>query len=121
VSPVFYAVWRNSFIFLSAPHTRHVQNFVANPSVSASIQQDYRDWQEIKGIQLEGTVKLVSEPDLSDAIKCYSDRFPVTGSDAPPEIAKALDKISWYQLIPSRMYFIDNSLGLGFREEITLS
>lgn len=120
VSPVFYALWRGRFIFLSAPHTRHALNLEQNPQVSASVQQDYSDWQEIKGIQIEGVVSSVDTADVDNVISCYADKFPVTGSKAPPQIAKALDKIRWYQLEPTHMYFIDNSQGLGHREQFTL-
>ena len=120
VSPVFYALWQGKLIFLSAPHTRHAQNLLENPLVSGSIQEDYCDWKSIKGIQLEGSVSVVKDEYRDEVIKCYSGKFPVTGREAPPEIEKALAKIHWFQLQPSIMYFIDNSLGLGHRVEIAL-
>jgi uncharacterized protein YhbP (UPF0306 family) len=121
VAPVFYAVWQSSLIFLSAPHTRHCQNLQANPLASGSIQQDYTDWQAIKGIQLEGRVEPVDSLHKQSVIDCYSSKFPVTGPDAPVEITKALDKVSWFRLIPELMYFIDNSKGFGHRDTIDLS
>jgi len=30
-------------------------------------------------------------------------------------------KVDWYELRPSRLYLIDNSLGLGHRDEVALS
>lgn len=118
VSPVFYALWGEKLVFLSAPHTRHARNLVENSRVSASVQEDYHNWQEIKGVQLEGVAQLVSDQHISEVVQCYSRKFPVTGDQAPPEIASAIDKIKWYQLQPSLIYFIDNSVGLGYREQI---
>ena len=63
VAPVFYASDSKGLIFLSAPHTRHSKNIAINPNVSASIQQDYSEWQDIKGIQLEGVVSMVADLD----------------------------------------------------------
>lgn len=121
VAPVFYALWRDSFVFLSAPHTRHSRNIQVNPLVSASIQEDYKNWQDIKGIQLEGKVSQVDTQYRQAVIDCYSQKFPVTGADAPAQIAAAIDKIDWYQLLPETMYFIDNARGLGHRDEVDLS
>ena len=116
VSPVFYAVHADKLVFLSAPHTRHAKNIDNNPIVSASVQNDYSTWQDIKGVQLQGRCALLT--DTSDVIKAYSSKFPVTGADAPPQIAKALDKIGWYELTIELFYFIDNSKGLGYRVEL---
>jgi uncharacterized protein YhbP (UPF0306 family) len=92
-----------------------------NPLVSGSIQEDYSDWKSIRGVQLEAVASRVEADCLDDVIACYSRKFPVTGPAAPAEIVKALDKIAWYQLTPSLVYFIDNSKGLGHREDVTLS
>jgi len=116
VSPVFYAVHNGQLVFLSASHTRHCQNIKNNPIVSASVQDDYKNWEEIKGIQLQG--KALQLTDTDAVIAAYSTRFPVTGEDAPPQIARALDKISWYAVTVELLYFIDNSKGLGHRVEL---
>jgi len=116
VSPVFYTVHSGKLLFLSAPHTRHSQNIENNPIVSASVQDDYKNWEEIKGIQLQG--KAVRLTDTEAAIAAYSKKFPVTGDDAPPQIARALEKIGWYTVTVRLLYFIDNSKGLGHRVEL---
>lgn len=116
VSPVFYAVHSGCLVFLSAPHTQHCQNIKSNPVVSASVQNDYKNWEEIKGIQLQG--KATQLTDTESAIAAYSRKFPVTGDSAPPQIAKALDKIGWYAVTVDLLYFIDNSKGLGHRVQL---
>ena len=118
VSPVFYATTDAGLLFLSASHTRHCKNIAVNRNVSASIQRDYSDWNDIKGIQLEGIVVMVPENQKAQMIEHYSEKFPVTGDNAPPAIAKALDKIQWFQLIVSKLFYIDNSQGLGHREDV---
>jgi len=116
VSAVFYAVHSEQLVFLSAPHTRHSLNINQNPAISAAIQNDYKNWEDIKGIQLQG--KAAQVDDTASVIAAYSKKFPVTGSDAPPQIARALDKIGWYAVTVELLYFIDNSKGLGHRVEL---
>jgi len=118
VAPVFYAKHSDKLIFLSAPHTRHCKNIAANPWVSASIQEDYSDWKDIKGFQLQGVVSPVPADGLTDVISAYSKKFPLTGVDAPAEIAAALDKIQWFEMSITKLFFIDNARGFGHRDEL---
>jgi hypothetical protein len=119
---VFYV--NDGFIlyFLSAPTTRHSQNIAAHPGVAATIQEEYEDWPAIKGIQLEGKATQISGAERVRAIARYGLKFPIVGrlDQAPAEIAKAMSKVAWYKVVPERLYFIDNSHGLGYREEISM-
>ena len=59
---VFYASDGFDLYFLSAGHTRHATDLARDPHVAATIQENYLDWPEIKGIQLEGVVvQLIGE------------------------------------------------------------
>src|SRR5712692_5248599 len=51
---VFYVNDGFTLYFLSAPNSRHSLNLASQSTVAATIQEDYKDWREIKGIQLEG-------------------------------------------------------------------
>jgi uncharacterized protein len=116
---VFYVNQAFDLYFLSAGRTRHAQNLAARPWTAATIQEDYDDWPAIKGIQLEGDVQRLQGDERQAAITLYQARYPfVAGAD--PQIAAALLKVNWYRLRPVRLYLIDNSLGLGHRDEIAL-
>ena len=119
---VFYVNDGFTLYFLSAPTTRHSQNIAAQPEIAATIQEDYKDWPEIKGIQLEGKAQRIKGTEQAATIIRYGRKFPVVGnlSKAPAEIARAMSKIAWYKVVPERLYFIDNSLGLGHRDEVAL-
>ena len=92
------------------------------PELGASISEEYREWKAIKGIQLEREVRNITASGQLAQIKArYTEKFLVISLQALHEIAVALSKVCWYILIPSRMYTIDNSLGLGHRDEILLS
>ncbi len=117
-SAVFYVYSAGLFYFLSSPHTRHCRNLASDSRVAATIHDETEQWQDIKGVQLEGHATVVAADEVDTVIALYTNRFPVTGPDAPPEIARAIDKINWYQLKPTKLYFIDNAKGLGHRDEI---
>ena len=118
VAPVFYSVLADKLVFLSSPQSLHCRNIASNPQISASVQEDYSDWTEIKGIQLYGCVNGVDNANKEAVIHAYSRKFPVAGSNAPPEIEKALDKINWFEISVQKLLFIDNSKGLGYRIEL---
>ncbi len=124
---VFYVNVGFDLIFLSAAHTRHAQNSAAVPQVAATIQEDYKDWPQIQGIQLEGTVSLLrdvsretaSSASSEQAISHYQQKYPFL-ANADEKMQTALAQVNWYLLKPERLYFIDNRMGLGHRDEINL-
>lgn len=115
---VFYANQGFDLYFLSAAHTRHAQNMAASPGVAATIQADYSDWAAIKGIQLEGTARLLQGPEREAAITHYAARYDFLNKPISV-IEAALARVNWYGLTPERFYFIDNSRGFGHRDEIS--
>jgi len=118
---VFYVNDGFTLTFLSSPGSRHAGDLTANPRCAAAIHEDYRDWPGIKGVQLEGQVQVLSGSSKILAIARYAEKFPVVRPDqAPASIRAALDRVSWYELVPERCFFIDNAQGFGHRDEITL-
>ncbi len=120
---VFYVNDGFALYFLSAPTTRHCTNLAQDPRVALTIQEDYADWLEIKGVQIEGIASEISGAEEEKARRLYGEKFPVVGklAQAPAAIVKALAKVRWYKVVPHRLFFIDNSFGLGHRDEIGLS
>ena len=119
---VFYAGDGCSLIFLSSPTSRHCLNLAQDARCAATIQEDYRDWARIKGIQLEGRVSELQGDEAVRAQQLYGEKFPIVGQpeNVPPAIAAALAKVRWFRLVPERFHFIDNSKGFGHRDEIAL-
>lgn len=122
-SAVFYVNDGFTLYFLSSPKSRHCCNLAQNPQVAVTIQEDYADWPEIKGVQIEGVAGVISGDEEERARRLYGEKFPVVGNLAqvPSMIVKALTKVSWYKVVPRRLYFIDNSISLGHRDEIDLT
>jgi uncharacterized protein len=115
---VFYASDGFDLYFLSAGHTRHGQNLAASGRAAAAIQEDYHDWPGIKGIQLEGVVTLLEGEARPAAIELYARKFPFIANPPDERMRMALAKVNWYRLRPERLYFIDNSKGLGHRDQV---
>ena len=113
---VFYVNADFDLYFLSAGHTRHAQNCAAQPQVAATVQEDYRDWPSIKGIQLEGLVTLLTDAERAAAIAVYQAKYPFVAHD--PLLSLAVERVNWYRLTPQRLYWIDNSQGFGHRAQI---
>lgn len=120
---VFYASDGYTFYFLSSPSSRHCRNLAGNARVALTIQEDYADWPDIKGVQAEGIATEISGSEEEHARRLYGQKFPLVGklAQAPAAIVKAMAKVRWYKVVPTRLYFIDNSAGFGQRDEIDLS
>ena len=116
---VFYAAEEFTLYFLSAPQTRHARHLAQDPRVAGTIQEDYRDWPAIKGIQFEGVATLLTAEESAAGQAHYRRRYPFLDQADTP-LQQALLRVNWYRLQPVRLYFIDNSVRLGHRDEIAL-
>lgn len=117
---VFYVHEGWMLYFLSAPTSRHCRNIAEHPRVAATIEEDYSDWREIKGIQLEGTATKLTHDEQERVRSLYAGKFPLL-RDPPAAIAQALSRIGWYRVATQRAWFVDNSVAFGQRDEIDLS
>lgn len=138
---IFYASDSFNLYFLSSTNTRHAENIARNNRISATITEDYKDWTKIKGIQLEGVAKLLTEDaDKMRAIKVYLTRYPfvhpfLAKMMAPfPRVFSFLQKLAralpampdfstspaeFYRLDAEHVWFVDNERGLGNRKEVS--
>ncbi len=117
---VFYVNSGFNLYFVSSPTSRHGRNLAAQPQAAATVHEDYLDWREIKGIQLEGAVEQVAAAEEAAVRTLYGGKFPVTAdlAGAPAPIVSAFAKVRWYKLAAARAYFIDNSAGFGHRDQV---
>lgn len=122
---VFYASEDLRLYFFSVPDSRHCQNLAANPRVAVTVQEDYHDWQKIKGIQLEGTAILVdSFIEKAKAMAVYARKYPevikLFTNPTSGVFYKAFLKVKFYCVIPEKLFFIDNEQGFGKRQELVM-
>lgn len=122
---VFYANDDLHLYFFSSPESRHCQNLAANPRVAVTVQEDYKDWREIKGIQLEGKVTAVeSVLEKAKAMTIYARKYPAViklfTNPASGIFYQAFLKVKFYRVVPETVFYIDNAKGFGKRQELTL-
>ncbi|MGB5037377.1 MAG: pyridoxamine 5'-phosphate oxidase family protein [Blastocatellia bacterium] len=120
---VFFVNDGLDFWWLSKPGARHSLNLAGDPRAAATIQEDYRRPGVVKGIQMEGIVAGPTAPAAATRImRLYLDKFPPGGEGALPLLSaiKAFAASRVYQFVPTRAYFIDNSLGMGHRDELSI-
>ncbi len=112
--------------FFSVPDSRHCQNLAANPRVAVTIQEDYRDWRKIKGIQLEGRAAPVdSLIEKGKATAAYARKYPevmkVFADPSGGALHQAFLKVRFYRVLPEKIFFIDNEQGFGKRRELAVA
>jgi hypothetical protein len=120
---VFYASDGLQLYFFSSPDARHSVNLSANSRVAVTIQEDYKDWRAIKGIQLEGKVMLVDGViDKAKAMavyaRKYADVIKLFTDPSSGVFHKAFLKVKFYRVVPDKVLFIDNEEGFGKRREL---
>ena len=117
---VFYVNEGLTLYWLSAPTSRHSLDLGRNPQVAVTVHEDYTDWPQIKGVQIEGVAAEIAGDEAERARALYGGKYPVIGnlSQTPASIVVALAKASWYKLVPERLLFIDNSVAFGYREQL---
>jgi len=114
-TPLFYASDAALALYvLSDPGTRHCRAIGHNPHVSAAIHGDPGGWSEIKGVQLHGWASAVEGPeDTAHATRCYATKFPFALALIPAD-----GPYRFYRIRPQWLRLIDNSVRLGFKEEL---
>jgi len=125
---VFYASLGFSLYFLSEPKTQHVRNILEHAEMAGTINEDYQDWQQIKGIQLSGTcAEVVDARELSAALDAYVAKYPFVAAFLGPERSLAGMRVAGrpldvrlYGVRPHRLLYLDNQRGFSNREQVPL-
>lgn len=122
---VFYVSHDFAISFVSDPKSRHCANVRRNPAASAAIHENYADWREIRGLQIEGRVEEVSAAEIPAIMSAYVEKFPFVRGLLTPEgffrVGGKMIEARFYKLVPSRCVLLDNRKGFGHREEFVVS
>ena len=127
-APVYYVLYKSAFFFFSDPDSRHIREARDSQQASAAIYPFADTWQGIRGIQMSGPIRSVS-PGLTaiQAVRAYIEKFPFTKEFFKPGQALDLEsfgkqfRVRLYRMDPDQVYYLDNQIRFGFREEISLS
>ena len=126
-APVYYVFYNSAFFFFSDPASRHILEAMESDQVSAAIYPYADTWQGIKGIQMSGRIRQLG-PGVSavQAIRAYTKKFAFTRDFFETGQALNLEsfikrfKVRFYMLEPRIVYYLDNRIKFGFREEVKL-
>jgi hypothetical protein len=125
---VFYVNVGFTLYYLSEPKTQHVQNALASPAIAATINEDYRDWTMIKGLQMSAiSGEVTGKRELARALAAYVKKYPFVAQFLSPGqlltgmrvAGRALD-VRLYRVTPTRLLYLDNQRGFSNRQEIPL-
>lgn len=126
VSPVLYINDDTTLYFTSVAGTRHGVNMLATGHIAGAISDECRQFADLKGMQIEGTVAEVDHPvELRRVVRAYLDRFPFAaglwhGETDPEVIADAPGIHRFYRITPTKLLFTDNAHAPGMRQELPL-
>lgn len=127
-SPLYYVLYGGSFYFFSDPESRHITHGMGEKTVAASVHDPSSGMSDIRGVQMGGTLSEGGfDLNSTAAYALYISRFsfihdmaktlsPLTSFSA----LEASFKVKWYKYTPHKVYYLDNSIRFGYREEVEL-
>jgi uncharacterized protein YhbP (UPF0306 family) len=102
--------------WFSSPSSLHSRNCARNPQASIAISKDAHRWQQIQGVQMQGSVSIVTDRSLRNKIaRAYSARFQLGNL-----FAFTIRRSSLYCFRPSWVRYLDNSRRFGYKFELNL-
>lgn len=124
---VYYARRSFALIFFSSPQSRHSQVFSRNPRAAGTIHGEYSRWEDIKGLQIEGTIEPISSAlDVARATTIYLKKYPFVGQffSDPGAISTTLTskvgRVALYVLRCQCIRYVNNREGLGSRWKLEI-
>jgi uncharacterized protein YhbP (UPF0306 family) len=116
-TPLFYLVDDAlSLFWLSSPDSEHSRNLKANSSAAVTVYCHAEHWREIRGVQMRGTVTVVSNPlRRKSLIEQYCNRFSLGTLFQLPIALHIL-----YEFRPHSLRYLDNSGAFGRKFNIVL-
>ncbi len=117
-TPLFFIADEGLRLYwFSSRSSLHSRNCARNTEASIAISNGARRWQQIQGVQMQGSVSIVTDRSLRNAIAhAYSARFQLGNL-----FAFAIRRSSLYCFTPSWVRYLDNSLRFGYKFELNLA
>lgn len=99
--------------FFSDAHSQHTQDATKDSRAAAAVHPECSGWQDIRGLQMRGSVELVQAQDeWQQAWKLYQAKFPFV-TDLQEIVALNL----LHKFVPIWIRWLDNRRGFGFKQE----
>jgi uncharacterized protein len=120
---VFYVRDGLALLWVSDPESRHSAQLEANARVAATIAPDYFDYDDIRGVQLSGQARVITDAsERANARLILHARYPYLQriSENRQALREAYQRMEFYRLEPTRLVLIDNSCGFGHKDILEL-
>ena len=121
---VYYVPHKGRLYFFSSPNARHI---IEGEAAAATVHEAPFHFQEIEGLQMEGTItKAGISPESVAAFSRYVKRFPFLKELFAPEQLHSLagflatGKPKWYRFDPKTTHYNNNNMGFGRRTIVDL-
>jgi 4-hydroxy-3-polyprenylbenzoate decarboxylase len=113
-APVYFAADEGGHLyFFSDPNSQHAHDLHTNPRAAAAIHPLVAGWQEIRGMQLRGSVRAIPPGAEWDAAwECYQAKFPFVA-----QLKETVARTTLYAFEPDWVRLVDNRKGFGYKEE----
>lgn len=113
-APVYFAASPElNFYFFSDANSQHVRDIAHDPHTAAALYPACFDWRDIRGIQMRGLARLVNSPaEWESAWNLYQSKFPFVSA-----LREIVARNQLYCFFPTWIRLLDNSRGLGFKQE----
>lgn len=115
---VYFARTGFDLVYFSSSHSCHCRNLAANPACAATVHPLAATWQEIRGVQMQGEASPITGVEAKmRATAAYLGKFPFARElmSNPSAVARKMAKVTAHVFRPSRIRYLDNSLGFGAR------
>ena len=124
-TPVYYVYMSPGFYFYSSRNARHSQHIRNQSTCAAAIFTDGENWEDIQGIQMNGTViEVDKKTEKIKATAHYLAKFPFAAkffSNSETNVLNLAKTVEMYLFSPIEAYYTNNRLGFGQRVLVTLS
>ena len=113
-APVYFAAdHKLLFYFFSDPQSLHGLDITRDPRAAAAFYPYCFDYQDIRGVQMRGLVRLLQPGDEWDAgWQLYQAKFPFVA-----DLKAIIGRNRLYVFIPRWIRTVDNRRGFGFKQE----
>lgn len=116
IAPLFYLAGPDlSLFWLSSRKSLHSRNLIRSPRASATVYRHAETWKAIRGVQMRGSVAVVTDPARRKAlIKLYCKRF-----ELGTVFRLAIGQCDLYEFRPDFFRYIDNAKHFGYKFEVS--
>ena len=99
--------------FTTDRRTRKINNIINDARVAYAVDEDYTDWSQIQGVQMEGLAAVIDdESEIQRVMGLFMAKWPEM-TELPADFEMALVRIA-----PEEGYFLDNTVAFGHRDHI---